>query len=70
MKRNKVKNYVTISGLTCLWVITIVAFLKMEITENLFILIFTLFSNTITGITTYYFNRKESEKNDISRIQE
>lgn len=62
MKKDFVKSYLTITGLTTLWIILIIAFFKVNLTENIFLLVFTLFSNVITSITTYYFTRKTNEK--------
>ncbi len=62
MKKDFVKSYLTLTGLTTLWIILIIAFFKVNLTENIFLLVFTLFSNVITSITTYYFTRKTNEK--------
>ncbi len=64
-KKDVVKSYLTITGLTTLWIILIIAFFRVKITEDMFLLVFTLFSNVITSITTYYFTRqKNNEKSD------
>lgn len=61
-KKDFVKSYLTITGLTTLWLILIIGFFRVNITEDIFLLIFTLFSNVITSITTYYFTRKNNDK--------
>lgn len=61
-KKDVVKSFLTIGGLGTLYLITFVAFFRVAMNENIFMMIFTLFSNVITGITTYYFTRKISEK--------
>jgi len=63
-KKDVVKSFLTIGGLGCLYLITLIAFLKVTMTENIFMLVFTLFSNVITSITTYYFTRKQKEKTE------
>lgn len=60
-KKDVVKSYLTITGLSTLWLITVISFFKVSMTEDIFLLIFTLFSNVITSITTYYFTRKITE---------
>ena len=61
-KKDFVKSYLTVTGLTTLWILVIIGFFRVNITENIFLLLFTLFSNVITSITTYYFARKNLEK--------
>lgn len=61
-KKDFVKSYLTVTGLTTLWLLVIIGFFRVNITENIFLLLFTLFSNVITSITTYYFARKNLEK--------
>lgn len=63
-KKDFVKSYLTITGLTTLWLILIIGFFRVNITEDIFLLVFTLFSNVITSITTYYFTRKNIEKEE------
>ena len=64
-KKDVVKSFLTLGGLGCLYLITFVAFVKVSMTENIFMLVFTLFSNVITSITTYYFTRQNNkEKSD------
>lgn len=61
-KKDFVKSYLTITGLTTLWLVLIIGFFRVKITEDIFLLVFTLFSNVITSITTYYFTRKINTK--------
>lgn len=61
-KKDVVKSFLTIGGLGTLYLITLIAFFKVAMNENVFMLVFTLFSNVITSITTYYFTRKINEK--------
>jgi len=61
-KKDFVKSYLTITGLSTLWILTIIGFFRVTMTENIFLLVFTLFSNVITAISTYYFARKNLEK--------
>lgn len=61
-KKDFVKSYLTITGLTTLWLVLIIGFFRVNITEDIFLLVFTLFSNVITSITTYYFTRKVNTK--------
>lgn len=61
-KKDFVKSYLTITGLTTLWLVLIIGFFRVNITEDIFLLVFTLFSNVITSITTYYFTRKINTK--------
>lgn len=61
-KKDFVKSYLTITGLTTLWLVLIIGFFRVKITEDIFLLVFTLFSNVITSITTYYFTRKVNTK--------
>jgi len=64
-KKDVVKSFLTLGGLGCLYLITLIAFVKVSMTENIFMLVFTLFSNVITSITTYYFTRQNNkEKSD------
>lgn len=63
-KKDVVKSYMTMGGLGCLYLITVIAFFKVTMSENIFMLVFTLFSNVITSITTYYFTRKNLEKEE------
>lgn len=61
-KKNVVKSCITLAGLGTLYFITIIAFLKVTMSENIFMMIFTLFTNVITSITTWYFARKENNE--------
>lgn len=61
-RKDVVKSFLTLGGLGCLYLITFIAFLKVTMSENIFMLVFTLFSNVITSITTYYFTRKIIDK--------
>lgn len=61
-KKDVVKSFLTMGGLGTLYLITLIAFFKVAMSENIFMLVFTLFSNVITSITTYYFTRKSTKK--------
>lgn len=61
-KKNVVKSCITLGGLGTLYLITIIAFFKVAMSENIFMMIFTLFTNVITSITTWYFARKENNE--------
>lgn len=61
-KKDVVKSFLTMGGLGTLYVITLIAFFKVAMNENIFMLVFTLFSNVITSITTYYFTRKSTKE--------
>jgi len=61
-RKDVVKSYLTITGLTTLWIILIISFFRVKITEDIFLLVFTLFSNVITSITTYYFTRQKNNE--------
>lgn len=61
-KKNVVKSCITLGGLGTLYLITLMAFCKITISENIFMMIFTLFTNVITSITTWYFARKENNE--------
>ena len=65
MRAPNIKSWVTFTGLMCLYVIvtvTVIALiLKIEHEEtlmNVFTTVFTLFTNVITAVTTFYFTRK------------
>lgn len=61
-KKDVVKSFLTLGGLGTLYIITLIAFFKVAMNENIFMLVFTLFSNVITSITTYYFTRKPTKE--------
>lgn len=61
-KKNVVKSCITLGGLGTLYLITLVAFCRITMSENIFMMIFTLFTNVITSITTWYFARKENNE--------
>ena len=61
-KKDVVKSFLTMGGLGTLYLITLIAFFKVAMSENIFMLVFTLFSNVITSITTYYFTIKSTKK--------
>lgn len=61
-KKDVVKSFLTMWGLGSLYFITIIAFFKVSMSENIFMLVFTLFSNVISSITAYYFARKNFDK--------
>lgn len=63
-KKNVVKSLITLAGLGTLYLLTIVAFFKVSMTENIFMMVFTLFTNVITSIVTWYFARKEKTENN------
>ena len=61
-KKDVVKSFLTMGGLGTLYLITLIAFFSVAMSEKIFMLVFTLFSNVITSITTYYFTRKSTKK--------
>lgn len=71
-----IKNWITISGLTSLYlivmliIITIIFRVESEDTlMNIFTTIFTLFTNVITAVITFFFTRKSVDSTH-SEIEE
>lgn len=57
-----VKSIATLSLLFTLEIITIIVFVRNDV--DLITLVFTLFSNLITMVFTYFFTKKEKKIND------
>ena len=59
-KKLDVKAYITFIMITSLVVFVGYILIKVEITADIALLFFTVFTNVITAVITYFFTRKNS----------
>ncbi|MCL2383712.1 MAG: hypothetical protein FWC79_06260 [Oscillospiraceae bacterium] len=72
-----IKSIITASGLLTLYIITLAVVITMLVTIRdetillkVFTIIFTLFTNVVTAVSTYFFTRKSADSEHKEKEEE